>query len=77
MFKELEQNKPNKCKSRKKICSEKKISKNQLIEESEDNDKLICGIEEKSLAENSSEPENEMETGSISGNFKAACYCPA
>ena len=48
-----------------------------MIEDSDGKDDLIWDIEDNSLVDNSSEPENEMETGSISGNFKAACYCPA
>ena len=48
-----------------------------MIEDSDDNDELICDMEDNSLVDNSSEPENEMENGSLSGNFKAACYCSA
>ena len=48
-----------------------------MIEDSDDKDELIWDIEDNSLVDKSSEPENEMETGSISSNFKAACYCLA
>ena len=39
-------------------------------------DELISDTEANNSADDSSEPKDEMETGTIDGNFEAAFYCP-
>ena len=78
MLEELKRKETNKRKwEEKKSRSEKKVSKKQLIEESDDDDKVISHVEDKNSTYNSSEPDDEMETGSINGNFKNIFYCLA
>ena len=46
----------------------------QLIEESGDNDEVISNIEGNNSADNLSQLDDEMETGSIDDNFRNAFY---
>ena len=63
-----------KCKhEEKKSRSEKKVSTKQLIEESDD-DEVISNIRGNNYTEDLSEPDDEMETGSINDNFRNAFY---
>ena len=57
----------------KKSRSEKKVSTKQLIEESDD-DEVISNIRGNNYTEDLSEPDDEMETGSINDNFRNAFY---
>ena len=56
----------------KKSRSEKKVSTKQLIEESDD--EVISNIRGNNYTEDLSEPDDEMETGSINDNFRNAFY---
>ena len=60
----------------KKSRSEKKVSTKQLIEESDD-DEVISNIRGNNYTEDLSEPDDEMETGSINDNFRNAFYFAA
>ena len=75
MLEEPEQKEANKRKQEKKSRSEKKVSKKQLIEKSDD-EEVISNLEDNNPTDNSSEPNNEMMTGSINGNFNNVFYCP-
>ena len=57
--------------------SEKNVSKKQLVEESDDNDEVISNIGGSNSTDNLSEPDDEMETGSINDNFRNAFYFAA
>ena len=57
----------------KKSRSEKKVLTKQLIEESDD-DEVISNIRGNNYTEDLSEPDDEMETGSINDNFRNAFY---
>ena len=71
MLEELEQKKANKCKwEEKKSRSEKKVLLKQLIEESDDDVKVISNVGNNNFNDDSSEPDVDMETGSINYNFK-------
>ena len=59
---------------KKKNRSETEAFKNQLMKKLND-DELISDPEANNSTDNSSERKDEMETGSIDGNFKAAFYC--
>ena len=59
----------------KKSRSEKKVSTKQLIEESDD--EVISNIRGNNYTEDLSEPDDEMETGSINDNFRNAFYFAA
>ena len=58
---------------RKKSRSEKKVLTKQLIEESDD-DEVISNIRGNNFTDSLSEPDDEMETGSINDNFRNAFY---
>ena len=58
----------------KKSWSERKVSKKQLIEESNDNDEVISNVGANNFTDDLSEPDDEMATGSINDNFKNAFY---
>ena len=62
---------------RKKSRSEKKFLKKQLIEESDDDDKVMSNVRSNNFTDNLSEPDDEMETGSINDNFRNAFYFAA
>ena len=62
---------------RKKSRSEKKFLKKQLIEESDDDDEVISNVRGNNFTDNLSEPDDEMETGSINDNFRNAFYFAA
>ena len=59
---------------RKKSRSEKKFLKKQLIEEYDDDDEVISNVRGNNFTDNLSEPDDEMETGSINDNFRNAFY---
>ena len=61
----------------KKSRSERKISKKQLIEGSDDNDEVISNIGSNNSTVDLSEPDDKMETGSINNNFRNAFYFAA
>ena len=61
----------------KKSRSERKVSKKQLIEESDDNDAVIGNVGGNNSTDDLSEPDDEMETGSINDNFRNAFYFAA
>ena len=48
--------------------------KKQLIEDSDDDDAVISNIGGNNSTDNLSEPDDEMETGSINDNFRNAFY---
>ena len=54
--------------------SETEAFKNQLMKKLND-DELISDPEANNSTDNSSERKDEIETGSIDGNFEAAFYC--
>ena len=58
----------------KKSRSEKKVSTKQLIEESDDDDEVISNVGGNNSTDNLSEPDDEMETGTINDNFRNAFY---
>ena len=60
----------------KKSRSEKKVLTKQLIEESDD-DEVISNIRGNNFTDSLSEPDDEMETGSINDNFRNAFYFAA
>ena len=62
---------------RKKSRSEKKFLKKQLIEEYDDDDEVISNVRGNNFTDNLSEPDDEMETGSINDNFRNAFYFAA
>ena len=62
---------------KKKTRSEKKVSKQQVAEESDDNDEVISNFGGNNPIDNLSEPDDEMETGSINDNFRNAFYFAA
>ena len=62
---------------KKKTRSEKKISKQQVAEESDDNDEVISNVGGNNSTDDLSEPDDEMETGSINDNFRNAFYFAA
>ena len=63
---------------RKKSRSEKKFLKKQLIEEyDDDDDEVISNVRGNNFTDNLSEPDDEMETGSINDNFRNAFYFAA
>ena len=45
-----------------------------MIEESDDNDEVISNVGGNNSTDNLSEPDDEMETGSINDNFRNAFY---
>ena len=45
-----------------------------MIEESDDNDEVISNVRGNDSTDNLSEPDDEMETESIHGNFRNAFY---
>ena len=45
--------------------------------EKSDDDEVISNLKENNSTDNSSEPDDEMVTGTINGNFKDVFYCPA
>ena len=59
---------------KKKNRSETEAFKNQLMKKLND-DELISDTEANNSTDNSSERKDEIETGSIDGNFEAAFYC--
>ena len=63
-------------KGRKKSRSEKKVWTKQLIEESDD-DEVISNIRGNNFTDSLSEPDDEMETGSINDNFRNVFYFAA
>ena len=78
MLEELEWKKANKCKwEEKKSRSENKVLLKQLIEESDDDVKVTSKVGGNNFNDDSSEPDDEIETGSISYNFKNVFYFPA
>ena len=62
---------------RKKIQIRKEVLKKQLIEDSDDDDAVISNIGGNNSTDNLSEPDDEMETGSINDNFRNAFYFAA
>ena len=58
----------------KKPRSERKVSKKQLIEESDDNESVISNVGGNNSTDNLSEPDDGMETGNINGNSRNAFY---
>ena len=58
----------------KKSRSEKKVSKKQLIEESDDDDEVISNVGGNNSSDDLSEPNDEMEAGSINDNFRNTFY---
>ena len=76
MLEGLEQKEANeRRRQEKKNRSETKAFKNQLKKKLND-DELISDTEANNSADDSSEPKDEMETGTIDGNFEAAFYSP-
>ena len=61
----------------KKSRSERKVSEKQLIEESNDYDEVISNVGGNNSTDDLSEPDDEMETGSINDNFRNAFYFAA
>ena len=63
----------------KKSRSKRKLSKKQLLAESDDDDAVISNIEGNNSTDDLSlsELDDEMETGSINGNFSNAFYFAA
>ena len=59
---------------KKKNRSETEAFKNQLMKKLND-DELISDPEANNSTDNSLERKDEIETGSIDGNFEAAFYC--
>ena len=58
----------------KKSKSGKKVSTKQLMEESDDDDEVISNVGGNNSTDNLSQPDDEMETGSINDNFRNAFY---
>ena len=58
----------------KKPRSEKNVLTKQLIEESGDNDEVISNVGGSNSSDNLSEPDDEIETGSIYDNSRNAFY---
>ena len=54
----------------KKSKSEKNVSTKQLIEESGDDDEVIRNVRDNNSTDDLSEPDDEIETGSITDNFR-------
>ena len=76
MLEELERKEANKRKrEEKKSRPEKKVSKKQLIKSN--GDKVVSDLEDNNPSDVSSEPDDEMVTESIDGNFKNVICCPA
>ena len=48
-----------------------------MIEESDDDDEIISNVKGNNSTDNLSEPDDEMETGSINDNFRNAFYFAA
>ena len=61
----------------KKSRSEKKALIKQLIEESGDNDEVISNVWDNNSIDDLSEPNDEMETGSVNDKFRNAFYFAA
>ena len=61
----------------KKFRSEKKVLTKQLIEESDDDDEVISNVQGNNSTDDLSEPDDEMEPGSINDNFRNAFYFAA
>ena len=61
----------------KKSRTEKKVSTKQLIEEWDDNNKVISNVRGNNSTDDLSELDYEMETGSIDDNFRNAFYFAA
>ena len=61
----------------KKSRSEKKALIKQLIEESGDNDEVINNVWDNNSIDDLSEPNDEMETGSVNDKFRNAFYFAA
>ena len=61
---------------RKKTRSEK-VSKKQLVEEPDDDDEVITNAGGNNSTDNLSEPDDEIENGSINDNFRNAFYFAA
>ena len=61
----------------RKSRSEKKVLTKQKIEELDDDDEVIRNIRGNNSTEDLSEPDDEMETGSINDNFRNAFYFAA
>ena len=74
MLEGLEQKEGNERKRQEKNRSETEAFKNQLMKKLND-DELISDPEANNSTDNSSERKDEIETGSIDGNFEAAFYC--
>ena len=55
---------------RKKSRSERKVSKKQFIEESDEDDEVICNIGGNNFTDDLSELVDKMKTGSINDNFR-------
>ena len=53
------------------------MSTKQLIEESDDDDEVISNVGGNNSIDNLSEPDDEIETGSINDNFRNAFYFAA
>ena len=67
-----------KCKQEeKKSRSERKVLKNQLIEEPDEDDAVISNVGGNNSTDDLSELDDEMETGSINDNFRNAFYFAA
>ena len=60
-----------------KSRSEKNVWKKQLIEESDDDDEVISNVGGNNSTDDLSEPDDEMETGSINDSFRNAFYFAA
>ena len=58
----------------KKSKSGKKVLTKQLMEESDDDDEVISNVGGNNSTDNLSQPDDEMETGSINDNFRNAFY---
>ena len=55
---------------RKKSRSERKVSKKQFIEESDEDDEVISNIGGNNFTDDLSELDDKMKTGSINDNFR-------
>ena len=76
MLEELERKEANKRKrEEKKSRPEKKVLKKQLIKSNDD--EVVSDLEDNNPSDVSSEPDDEMVTESIDGNFKNVFCCPA
>ena len=53
---------------KKKESRSEKVSKKQLVEESDDDDEVISNVRGNNSNDDLSEPDDEMETGSINDN---------